>query len=134
MALVLDASVAVAWFVRRQATPYTDHIRVISKREPLHVPAVWPLEVANALTVLRRRGSISANAAATAADLLGELVVTVHQNRLAVPQLLALAERHGLSAYDATYLDLATALRLPLACRDGPLQHALRAAGVRQTR
>lgn len=131
MAFVLDASVAVAWFVRKQATAYTDRIRSMARREPLHAPSVWALEVANAVLVLQRRGNISEKAARTAADLLGSLVVTVHEARLTVPELLAFAARHHLSAYDASYLDLALALRLPLACGDGPLQRALRGAGVR---
>ncbi|OGA47256.1 MAG: hypothetical protein A3F74_19145 [Betaproteobacteria bacterium RIFCSPLOWO2_12_FULL_62_58] len=131
MAFVLDASVAVAWFVRKQATAYTDRVRSMAKREPLHVPAVWKLEVANALLVLQRRSNISEKAAKTAATLVGDLVVTVHQDRLAIPELLEFAAKHGLSAYDASYLDLALSLRLPLACRDGPLQRALPGAGVR---
>ena len=131
MAFVLDASVAVAWFVRKQATSYTDRVRTMARREPLHVPAVWPLEVANALITLQRRGNISEKAAGTAAELLGELMVTVHQDRLTIPGLLAFAAQHRLSAYDASYLDLALSLRLPLACRDGPLQRALSGAGVR---
>ena len=131
MAFVLDASVAVAWFVRKQATTYTDRVRSMAKREPLHVPAVWKLEVANALLALQRRGNISEKAAKTAATLVGDLVVTVHQDRLAIPALLEFAARHSLSAYDASYLDLALSLRLPLACRDGPLQRALPGAGVR---
>jgi predicted nucleic acid-binding protein len=131
VAFVLDASVAVAWFVRKQATAYTDRARARAKREPLHVPAVWPLEVSNALLVLQRRGNISENAAKTAADLLGDLVVTVHQDRLTIPELLAFAAKYRLSAYDASCLDLALSLRLPLACRDGPLQSALASAGVR---
>ena len=131
MAFVLDASVAVAWFVRKQATAYTDRVRSMARREPLHVPAVWALEVANALLVLQRRGNISGTAARTAADLLGSLTVTVHRDRLTIPELLVIAGRHRLSAYDASYLDLALSLRLPLACRDGPLQRALPGAGVR---
>ena len=131
MAFVLDASVAVAWFVRKQATAYTDRVRSMAKREPLHVPAVWRLEVANALVVLQRRGNMSEKAATTAADLLGSLVVTVHQDRLTIPELLVFAAKHRLSAYDASYLDLALSLRLPLACKDAPLQRALSGAGVR---
>jgi len=131
VAFVLDASVSVAWFVRKQATIYSNRVRTMAKREPLHVPSVWPLEIANALIVLRRRGNISDQAARTAADLLGSLVVTAHPDRLTVPELLALAARYGLSAYDASYLDLALSLRLPLACKDGPLQRALPSAGIR---
>ena len=131
MAFVLDASVAVSWFVRKQATIYTDRVRSMARREPLHVPAVWALEVANALLALERRGNISATAARTGAGLLGDLVVTVHRDRLTIAEIRELAGRHGLSSYDASYLDLALALRLPLACRDGPLQRALPSAGVR---
>lgn len=131
MAFVLDASVSVAWFVRKQATAYTDRVRSMAKREPLHVPAVWSLEVANALLVLQRRGNISDAAAKTAAELLGSLAVTVDQGRLTIPELLAFAAKHRLSAYDASYLHVALSLRLPLACKDGPLQRALSAAGVR---
>jgi len=44
--------------------------------------------------------------------------------------LAELARRFKLSAYDATYLELAMRLRLPLACRDGLLKAALPKAGV----
>jgi predicted nucleic acid-binding protein len=131
VAFVLDASVAVAWFVRKQATAYTDRVRSMAKREPLHVPTVWSLEVANALIVLQHRGNISEKAARTAADLLGDLVVTVHQDSLTIPELLVFAAKHRLSTYDASYLALALSLRIPLACRDGPLQRSLSGAGVR---
>lgn len=131
MALVLDASVALAWFVRQQATPYTDRIKRLAKKEPLHVPAVWPLEIANVLCVLQRRGNVTERAARTAADLLGSLAVTVHHDKLSISALLDLAARHGLSSYDASYLNLAMTLHVPLACRDGALLRALPVAGVR---
>lgn len=131
MAFVLDASVALAWFVRQQATTYTDRIRRLAKREALHVPAVWPLEIANALGTLRRRGNLTERAARTAAELLGSLAVTVHPDRLTIPEMLEFAAQHGLSSYDASYLDIAIALHVPLACRDGKLQLALAGAGVR---
>ena len=43
---------------------------------------------------------------------------------------LALADQHGLSVYDATYLELALRLGLPLATLDRALGAAARAAGV----
>jgi len=45
-------------------------------------------------------------------------------------KLAELARCFGLSAYDATYLELAIRLHLPLACQDGPLRSALAKAGV----
>jgi predicted nucleic acid-binding protein len=131
MAFVLDASVALAWFVRPQATTYTDRIKRLAKQEPLHVPAIWSLEVSNALGTLWRRGNLTERAARTSADLFGSLAVTVHHDRLSISEMLDFAKRYGLSSYDASYLDLAISLRVPLACRDGNLQRALADAGVR---
>ena len=132
MAFVLDASVAIAWVVASQATPYTRRIRVRAKREPYHVPAIFAVEVANVLVVLERRGILTDRAAEAAAGVLGRLDPIVHGIGLGVAQLRALAKRFGLSAYDATYLALAMELRSPIACGDRPLRAALRLAGVRQ--
>lgn len=131
MAFVLDASVAIAWFVGKQATAYTNRLRLKAKREPLHVPALWRLEVVNAIWALQRRGAISERAADTAIDLLSSLVLAEHANERSMRDTLALARRHGLSSYDAMYLALASDLRLPLACKDGLLRDALPAAGVK---
>jgi predicted nucleic acid-binding protein len=73
MTFVLDASVAIAWFVGKQASAYTNRLRLKAKREPLHVPAIWRLEVVNAIWALQRRNAISRQAADTAIDLLSRL-------------------------------------------------------------
>ncbi|HYH68109.1 MAG TPA: PIN domain-containing protein, partial [Urbifossiella sp.] len=44
--------------------------------------------------------------------------------------LLALARRHNLSAYDADYLDLAQRRNLPLATLDRDLREAATALGI----
>jgi predicted nucleic acid-binding protein len=45
--------------------------------------------------------------------------------------MLDLAQRYSLTAYDVCYLALALELKLPVACSDGPLQAALKTAGMR---
>lgn len=130
MAFVLDASVAIAWVVASQATPYTRRMRVRAKQEQYHVPSIFAVEVANVLVVLERREILTDDAADAAADVLGRLEPVVHEPALGVLELRALAQRFRLSAYDATYLALALDLRLPLACGDRPLKAALRAARV----
>jgi predicted nucleic acid-binding protein len=55
----------------------------------------------------------------------------VHKDTPAPRRLVAVARDHDLTAYDASYLDLALALRYPVACRDGPLRNALHAAGLK---
>lgn len=59
-AFVADASVAVGWVHPAQATPETAAmLDSIAEGAILEVPALWPLEVANALTVLVRRRKLS---------------------------------------------------------------------------
>jgi predicted nucleic acid-binding protein len=59
------------------------------------------------------------------------LDIVVHQEVPMPRRLLGIAREYDLTAYDAAYLDLALALRYPIACRDGSLKGALRAAGAR---
>jgi len=131
VAFVLDASVAIAWVVSSQATPYTRRVRLRAKREPYHVPAIFAAEVANVLVVLERRGILTEHGSDAAADVLGRLDPVVHDLSLGIPQLRAVARRYDLTAYDATYLALGIELRLPIACGDRPLKAALRSAGVK---
>lgn len=131
MSLIVDASVAIAWFVRNQATGYTDRIRKQARRQRLHVPAVWPLEVTNALRQLERRKLLSNRQVDTIIELLEPLDIMVHKEPLAPRHLLAVSRNHDLTAYDASYLDLALALRYPVACCDGALKAALSAAGLK---
>ena len=59
-AFVADASVAVAWVHPAQATPHTAAmLDAIAEGATLEVPALWPLEVANALLVLVRRRKLA---------------------------------------------------------------------------
>ncbi len=49
MAFVRDASIAAAWIVPSQGTDYARRVRLMAKREPFHVPAIFAAEVANVL-------------------------------------------------------------------------------------
>lgn len=131
MAFVLDASIAIAWVVASQATAYTRRIRLRARREPYHVPAIFAAEITNVLVVLERGGILTGSGAEAAADVLSRLSPIVHEISLSISQLRNLANRYGLTAYDASYLALALELRLPVACGDRPLKGALKAAGVK---
>jgi predicted nucleic acid-binding protein len=98
----------------------------------LVVPALWPLEVANALVVLVRRRKLSDGDRRTALGWLGGLPLRVDAESatLAFSRLSELASTHHLSVYDATYLELALRRKLPLACIDGPLRKAASRAGI----
>jgi predicted nucleic acid-binding protein len=98
----------------------------------IEVPALWPLEVANALTVLERRGKLTVSERQTGLEWFRALPVKVDHEmaRLAFSKLSELAATHTLSVYDAAYLELALRRRLPLGCKDGPLRAAAKRCGV----
>ena len=130
MALVVDASVAIGWLLPAQATSYTRHVLERVKREQIVVPVLWSIEVVNVLLVRRRRGALSATQADALLHRLERLKIAVDSYPLSSAVIFALGEEHGLSSYDATYLELAQRRGLPLATRDTLLQRAARAAGV----
>ena len=111
MAFVLDASTALGWVVARQASADSRRLRLRARREPYHAPSLWRLETANALRSLERRRMISADAADTAIGILERMQPAIHESTMSLPELLRLARKYDLSAYDATYLALALELR-----------------------
>ena len=132
-AFVADASVAVAWVHPRQADAETAAmLDAIGDGVRLEVPALWPLEVANALLVLRRRRKLSEEDRQAGLGWLRRLPFRIDDEgaRVAFARLGDLAATHDLSVYDAAYLDLAQRRALPLGCKDGPLRKAAAKAGV----
>ena len=121
---IADSSVGVAWAVNSQASQATDELlERVAAGALLVVPALWPFEIANSLLVLLRRKKILAEDRERALSALARLPLAVDDDgpRLAFGKISELAADHGLSVYDAAYLELAIRRKLPLASRD----HAL---------
>ena len=128
-----DASATLPWRFADEATPWTEALldRIQGGEEVL-VPAHWPLEVANALLVARRRGRVTAEQIAEFIEDLASLPIRFEppSNPTQWPTILALAEQHRLTAYDAAYLELVKRTGLPLATLDDDLRRAAEAEGV----
>lgn len=58
------------------------------------------------------------------------LPISVDRTAVAPDRLLSIALAHGLTAYDAAYLELALRHKVPIAARDGKLQTAAENSGV----
>ncbi len=131
---VLDASVALAWFVDNPVASYAVRVRKSLVRDARAVvPGLWHLEMANGFAVAERRGVLTpANSSAGIATLEQLLSQVIESGTEFVPmrQVLATARDFQLSAYDAVYLDTARRARLPLATLDRRLLSAARQAGV----
>lgn len=132
-AFVADASVAIGWVHPAQATTQTAAmLDAIAAGATLEVPALWPLEVATALTVLQRRRKLTEEEKDTGLGWLRGLPLRIDNEMamLAFSRLSELASAHQLSVYDAAYLELAQRRRLVLGCKDGPLRKAAGRVGV----
>lgn len=129
---VLDCSVSAAWCLKDESTEGAERsLRLLATGEAL-VPALWVVEMANVLLVAERRGRITARDAASALELLEQLPILVHNGTMeSMLRIRTLAAKHGLTAYDACYLDLALQNHLPLASLDQTLRDAAKAASVR---
>jgi predicted nucleic acid-binding protein len=132
MPFVVDASLALAWHFEDEVSEYADRVLERLREDRAVVPSIWPLEVANGLLVAKRRGRLSPARLARAADLFQELPIFVFEvgAQVALGSVLELGRVHGLSAYDAAYLELAMREGLPLATQDDALRVAAERAGV----
>ena len=132
-AFIADASVAVGWVHPAQATTQTaGMLDAIAEGATLEVPALWPLEVANALTVLVRRRNLTEDERQTGLGWLRGLRLRLDHEMasLAFSRLSELATAHQLSVYDAAYLELAQRRQLVLGCKNGRLRKAAKQSGV----
>ena len=131
MALVLDASVTMAWCFDDEAGPYADAVFDRIREDAAFVPAIWSLEVANAVLIGERRQRLTHASSTRFLQVLEALPITV-DDAAAVTwgATLAIGRRLDLSAYDASYLELATRQGLPLATQDTRLRAAAARIGV----
>jgi predicted nucleic acid-binding protein len=127
--MVIDASVTLPWFFPDEATPFTEGLLDALGAHALWAPAPWVLECTDVLQSAQRRGRIDAQRRAQVAGELGELPVRIDPEPPDFVSLDRLAATHGLSAYDAAYLELALRRSLTLVGLDTRLITAARGLG-----
>jgi predicted nucleic acid-binding protein len=130
--VVLDASTALSWCFEDEGSEEADRLLEQLRREAAAVPPLWFLEIANALALAERRRCITPAEIAEFIALLEALELDVdNENRArAFNEVLGLARRERLTAYDAVYLELAMRLGVPLASKNRQLCDAAERVGV----
>lgn len=130
--IVLDASLALAWYFPDESSAKAEAILRNLEGTTLFVPALWPSEIANGIVVGIRRRRVSSASTDQFLLLLTQLPIQIEPELFPehVQQVVAVAEAHQLTAYDAAYLELALRRRAPLTTLDRELQRAARRAGV----
>lgn len=134
MSLVLDASAALAWIFERtdpDEIALADQLLDEIATQPVRVPGLWHLEVANALLVAERRGVAKEAEVIDYRQRLARLPIITDDIEIAARQemIMALGRQFQLTAYDATYLELALRNGSTLATFDARLAAAMKQAG-----
>jgi predicted nucleic acid-binding protein len=137
VSFVLDNSVTMRWFFgdgKPQELAYAGKILDAMKKTSAHVPAIWGLEVANVIARAETKGLVTEARSEAFLEMLEgvDIEADASTSRHALSGTLQLARRYKLSAYDASYLELALRLGMPLATLDQDLQKAAKKAGVKK--
>jgi predicted nucleic acid-binding protein len=96
------------------------------------VPAIWRLEIVNALVVAERRKKVAPTKSRKVLQDLQLFTITVDVDGLGqvFSTVIDRARIYRRSAYDASYLELAQRLGIPFATKDEPLRKATEELGV----
>ena len=129
---VLDSSVTLAWVLRDKPSVSAGAVleRVVEVGGV--APSLWWVEVRNGLVTAERRGRLTQEDTAAAVQAIDALGIQLDQAPDST-SLLRLARTHGLTAYDAMYLELSIRQQRPLATLDRKLSAAAQAEGVALT-
>jgi predicted nucleic acid-binding protein len=120
---VVDASVAVQWFLPEQNSEAADRLR--GKEYQLFAPNLLFLEISNVLLKHVRRKEISFSTSGRIRAAIGQSPILVHSDRTLLDPAYALAAQTGCGLYDAFYLALAVNLRGKWVTADRRLYNAL---------
>jgi predicted nucleic acid-binding protein len=132
MSFVLDSSVTLTWCFDDEQTIVADQLLDRVVELGAFAPLLWPLEILNVLEMAQRRDRITAVQKQQVSRFLRRLPITIDMQTAesAWSVTAELAARFRLTIYDATYLELAQRLGLPLATLDKELKDAAAQLGV----
>jgi predicted nucleic acid-binding protein len=131
--VVVDASTALAWCFPDETSEHADSVLVALAGCTILVPAVWSLELANAILSGERKKRLNHQEIKSFTTLLESLPMVQDAQPTIdnIRGVLPLARAHGLTAYDAAYLELSIRHNAPLATLDGNLRKAAKKSGIK---
>jgi len=137
VSFVLDNSVTMRWFFgdgKPQELAYAGKVLDAMKKANALVPVTWGLEVANVIAKAEAKGWVTEARSGAFVEMLEGVDIEVDAATFqhALSDTLQLARRYKLSAYDASYLELALRQGIPLATLDEDLQKVAKKAGVKK--
>lgn len=137
MSFVLDNSVTMRWFFgdgKPQKIAYASRVLDALKDTYALVSVTWDLEVANVIAKAEAKAWVTEARSEAFLAMLAEVDIEADTATFshALTDTLHLARRYKLSAYDASYLELALRTGVSMATLDECLQKAAKKAGVKK--
>jgi predicted nucleic acid-binding protein len=115
-ALVLDASVGVKWFSRKDEADLNQALSIrdahLSQTILVGVPDLFYYEVTNALSNKKFFSNETIQSAASALFSLNLQTITINSNLLSTAAVIA--RRFNITVYDSCYIAAAASLKCPL--------------------
>jgi predicted nucleic acid-binding protein len=137
VSFVLDNSVTMRWFFgdgKPQELAYAASVLDAMKSTNALVPVTWGLEVSNVIAKAEAKALVTEARSGAFLEMLEGMDIEVDPATFAhaLVDTLQLARRYKLSAYDASYLELALRSGVRLATLDEDLQKAAKKTGVKK--
>jgi predicted nucleic acid-binding protein len=137
MRFVLDNSVTMRWLFNDGSASdqsYAKQVLNAVAQGEVWVPGVWCLEVVNVIARAESKHGLTHARSAQFIHLLEEMCIQIDSKTadFAMSDTLSLARQYSLSAYDASYLELALRQGMPIATLDNDLQKAAKKAGAKR--
>ncbi len=125
---VVDNSVVMSWCFEDERNSYCDAVLESLADGEAFVPGMWPLEVGNVLLVAERKKRFTEASVVRFLELVSGLPLTVEQEtpERMLKEIVSIAREQGISTYDASYIDLAMRLGLPMSTLDASMRKAAR--------
>jgi predicted nucleic acid-binding protein len=136
MKFVLDNSITMRWFFgdgKKEDLNYAKDVLETMKQAIALVPAIWGLEVSNVIAKAEAKGLVAESRSTLFLSMIKELDIEPDMKTYlySLNDILNLARRYRLSAYDASYLELSLRENIPLATLDEDLIKAAKKAGAK---
>lgn len=129
MDFVLDSSIAACWALRDEDHPKATIALKELRHSSCFVPGIWWFEIRNVLLIAERLKRSAPEESASSLRRISKLRIVEELDRNDA-EILRLARKHRLTFYDASYLELAFNMNLPLATLDSDLLRAAKAESV----
>jgi predicted nucleic acid-binding protein len=125
---VADASTALEWVIPGQLSAAGERAFKLAKRSPIVVPTLWIFETHNAILKLTRRQILTPEKEREIRLEIALLSKRVEDppDQNGIDRIWEIATTHMMTFYDASYVELAWRLKLPIASSDSAISSAAR--------